>query len=149
MPSFTLSDVIHASPAVVFDTFTNLDRATERVPSIVRIERLTPGAFGLGTKFRETRVVFKREASETFEVTAFEPNQMFELTARSCGAMYQTQFRFAPTDAGTRVDVAMTIRAESFLAKLFTPLSRMMMGMVKKCVAADVVALKKVAETAV
>jgi hypothetical protein len=43
------------------------------MPSLVRIEPLTEGPMRPGSEWRETRRIFKREATEQFEVTTMEP----------------------------------------------------------------------------
>jgi hypothetical protein len=137
MATFTLSEVVRAPLADVFAAFADFANAPARVTDIKRVEVLTPGPVGVGTKFKETRVVFKKEAAETFEVTAFEPDAGYELTARSCGAEYKTTFAFTPAAGGTRVEVEMTTRMVSLWAKLLTPMAWLMQGMMKRCLAKD------------
>jgi hypothetical protein len=137
VPRFVVSKVFPAPPAEVFALFTDLDRLPDRVTDITKIERLTAGPVGLGTRYKETRIVFKKEATVEFEVMAFEPPARYEILAHSCGAEYRTDHRFAPDGAGTRVDLTMAIRAESWFAWLFTPLMYLMMSMCKKGVVAD------------
>ena len=74
VPRFTVSKVFPAPPAEVFALFTDLDRLPARVKDITKIEWLTDGPVRVGTRYKESRVVFKKEATETFEVTAYEPN---------------------------------------------------------------------------
>jgi hypothetical protein len=137
VPRFVVSKVYPAPPAEVFALFTDLDRLPARVKDITKIERLTNGPVGVGTKYNETRIVFKKEATVMFDVTAFEPNARFEILAHSCGAEYRTDHRFTPDGAGTRVDLTLTTRAESWFAWLLTPLAYLMMSMCKKSLAAD------------
>jgi hypothetical protein len=137
MPGFTLTRTYPASISETFALFADLANAPDRIPAIKKIEFLTPGPVGPGTKFKETRVVFKREATETFEVTAFDRDRRYELMTRSCGTEYRIAFAFTADGAGTRVDATFNVRAVSFWAKLFSPLARLAMGMMKKCVAQD------------
>jgi hypothetical protein len=137
MPSITVTKIFPAPLPETFALFADVDNAAGRIKAITKTERLTPGPVGLGTRFKETRIVFKREATETFEFTAFEPNVRYELTAASCGAEYRTEFRFAPEESGTRVDMTLNVRAVSLFAKLFSPLARLMMGTMRKCVEQD------------
>jgi carbon monoxide dehydrogenase subunit G len=146
MPGFTHSMTINAPIANVFAVFSDIEKAPERIKDIKKVELLTLGPVGLGTKFKETRLVFKREASETFEFTVFEPNQRYELVAQSCGAEYRTGFTFTPEGTGTRVDISLKTRAMTLYAKLFSPLAYLMMGMMKKCVLKDFEDLRKVLE---
>lgn len=61
--------------AVVHDALCDMDRALHWMPGIQRIEILTPGPFGVGTRWRETRKMFGKEAAETFTVTGVEPGK--------------------------------------------------------------------------
>jgi uncharacterized protein YndB with AHSA1/START domain len=137
VPRIAVSKVFPAPPAEVFALFTDLDRLPDRVKDITKIERLTDGPVGLGTRYKESRIVFKKEATVTFEVTAYEPPARFETLAHSCGAEYRADHRFTPDGAGTRVDLTLTTRAESWFAWLFTPVAYLMMSMCKKGLVAD------------
>src|SRR5690606_37390928 len=85
MPKIEVSRSVNAPPATVFEMLTDLEGAPRRIPAIQKIEMLTPGPVGVGTRFRETRVMFGREASETMEFVAFEPGRSYTVTAFSCG----------------------------------------------------------------
>jgi hypothetical protein len=146
MATITVTQSIQAPVAEVFALACDIENSPGRIRDIVKVEMLTPGPMALGTKFKETRIVFKKEATETFEVTQFTPNVSYEFTANSCGAEYRTTFAFTPEGAGTRVDVAVRTRAVSFFAKLFTPLMFLMRGMLRKCVAKDLDDLRAAAE---
>lgn len=59
MPSFTSTVAIDRSPEQVFAVLDDLDAAPRWMPSIRRIEVLTPGqAMGAGFQWRETRRIF-------------------------------------------------------------------------------------------
>ena len=147
MPRFTITQTVQAPVADVFAVFADLENAALRITEIVRIEKLTPGPVGVGTRFKETRVMFKREATETFEVTAFEPGAGYELTAVSCGAEFRTRFTFTLEGTGTRVDAAVQTRALSLYARLFSPLAFLMKGMMRKCLTRDLDQLRAAVET--
>lgn len=146
MATITVTQSIQAPVAEVFTLACDIENSPGRMRDIVKVEMLTPGPMALGTKFKETRIVFKKEATETFEVTQFTPNVSYEFMAVSCGAEYRTAFTFTPEGAGTRVDVTVRTRAVSFFAKLFTPLMFLMRGMLRKCVARDLDDLRAAAE---
>lgn len=137
MPRFTLTKSVAAPPADVYAVFTDLDRLPAHIPGIKKIERVTPGPFGVGTTFRETRVMFGREATETFEAVAVDPGRAFTLRAMSCGSEFVVEHRFVPDGAGTRVEMEVTMRAVSLFARLMSPLGRLMAGTMKKAIAGD------------
>jgi carbon monoxide dehydrogenase subunit G len=146
MPGFTLTKDIAAPPAVVFAWFTDLDKAAVHIKAIKKIEKLTEGPIGQGTRFKETRFMFGKEATETMEIAALEPNRSYTVTAHSCGAQFNTVFRFLPSAIGTALEVDFSTKAASLLAKVFTPLSWLMMGSMKKCIEQDVEDMKQAIE---
>ena len=103
MASITVSTHVAAPVERVFEVFTELDKAAERIPDIVGLEILSEGPFGLGTRWRETRVMFKKEATEEMWVTAFDPPKSYSVEAESHGMRYSTLFSFAPDGDGTAV----------------------------------------------
>src|SRR5712691_8309653 len=115
MAVLTVSQQINAGPEVVFAACSDFARLPERVPAIKKVEMLTPGPVGVGTKFRETRIMFGREATEGMEFVAFDPPRQFELRAISCGAEYRTIHRFTPAGSGTRIDLEFRVKALSLL----------------------------------
>lgn len=148
MPKCTIATRIAAPVEEVFKLFADFEHAPGRIQGIKKLEVLTAGPVGVGTRFRETRVLFNREATEEMEITAFEPNRGYTIGCQSCGAVYTSVFRFQPDGDGTLVTVDFETRAQSVLAKLMAPLGWLMMGTVKKCIQQDIDDLKKVAETA-
>jgi hypothetical protein len=148
MARVTVTRRVEAPPATVFALFSDFENAAGRVTAIKKIELLTPGPVGVGTRFRETRVVFGREATEEMEVTAFEPGRHYALTARSCGAEYRSGLHFRPDGSGTVVEASFEARPLTLLARLLSPLTALMSGVLKKCLEGDVEDLKKIAEGA-
>jgi carbon monoxide dehydrogenase subunit G len=146
MKPITCSVSINATPQAVFAACTDFANAPERVKGIVRVEMLTDGPVGLGTKFKETRIMFKREATETMEVTAYEPPHRVQLSANSCGAEFHSEFKITPEGNGSRVDVTMTTKPISFFAKLMSPLGFLMAGTMKKCLQDDLEDIKAYVE---
>jgi len=110
----------------VFAAFTDLRSAPERVGGIERIEVLTGGETGEGTRFRETRKMFGKEATEELTFTEFDPGRSYTLSAESCGTEFSTRFRFSAEDGGTRVQVETRSRPVTFAAKLLSPLGWLM-----------------------
>lgn len=145
----TIKDSIFINAPVekVFATFRDLDKATESMSSITKIEVLEgPAILEMGTKWRETRKMFGQEATEEMYVTGFEMNHMYKVEAESSGAHYITVFSFTPQDSGTLVEMSFEGMAKSFMAKLFTPLGYLFANASKKALHQDLEDLKKVAE---
>lgn len=130
----------------VFEQFSNFPDAAEMIEAIKRIEMITDGPTRVGSKFKETRVMFGREATETMEVTEFTRNKSYTLSADSCGSRFDSTFRFEPDDDGTRVEMEIATQANSFFAKIMWPLGLLMMPSMKKMIQTDMDQVKAVCE---
>jgi hypothetical protein len=111
-----------------------------------KVELLTNGPVGEGTKFRETRVMHGREATEEMTFANFRPNRGYHLTAHNYGVAYLSTHEFEPADGGTRLTISFSGKPQTFFAKLMTPMAYFMQGMVRKCLEDDLRDLKKAAE---
>ena len=139
---------VAAPPERTFEVFSNLERAAERVTGIQSLELLTPAPVGIGTRFRETRVMFGKEATEEMEITSFEPGRSYTTEAYSCGCHYKTIIDFLPDGGGTRVVMTMSTTPLTLGAKLFSPLMGVFAkAAMKKCIGADFSELGAFAES--
>jgi carbon monoxide dehydrogenase subunit G len=146
MAGVTVTKRIEAPVATVFALSTDVEGWPGRINGITKVEKLTSGPVGVGTRFKETRKMFGKEATETMEFSALEPNRRYELVADSCGALYRSEFRFEPDGTGTLVTATFAAEARTFFAKLFKPLTWLMRGMMTKCLNQDLDDLKSAAE---
>ena len=89
---------------------TDLEGSPRVVRGIEAVEVLTPGPFGVGTRWRETRRVFGRSATEEMTVTAVEPHRSYVTEASGPGVLYVSTLAFAPADGGG-TDVTATFGA--------------------------------------
>ena len=150
MSKLEVSRIISAAPETVFARFTDLRNAHRHIDAITRLEVLTDGPIRVGSRFRETRVMFKKEHTEEMEVIEFTPVTSYTVRCDSCGARYESQFRFDPTpDGETRVMMHMSWKPLTFFAKLMSPLGRLMAGSLKNCLTKDLDDMAKTLENAV
>ena len=147
MASIIVSTHVSAPRESVFEVFTDVARAVERVPAITKLELLSKGPFGNGTRWRETRVIMKKEATEEMWVTGFNPPQSYTVEAQSHGSLYETLFQFETADDGTQVSWTFTGTPQSLSAKLIAPICGLFFnGMMQRCMLADLEALRDVCE---
>jgi uncharacterized protein YndB with AHSA1/START domain len=146
MPAITCTTTINAPPDRVFAVFADLRNADKNVKGIKKIEVLTDGPIGKGTRFRETRAMFGREQTETMEVTDFQPPRSYTVEANSCGCLCRSQFEFRPEGAGTAVQMNFQTTPLTFFAKLMSPLMGLMAKTCKKMIDRDFADLKALAE---
>ena len=143
--SFTSEVDMQAPPEAFFDAFRDRSDWAGWMTGFVDVERLTPGECGVGTRWRETRRILGREASEVFEVTAWDPPRAVSLYVDGRqGSTGKGEFRYhyelTRHGAGTRVhlrgEIAMPGRLPSLLARLF-------LGTFRKSCARDLRALAR------
>ena len=127
----SVSRDVHAPIEVVFDRAADFPNAAETISAITKMEMLTEGPVGVGTRFRETRIMFGREASEEMEITQFERPHRYRLFAESHGARYDSGLSFETVEGGTRVTMHFEATPLTFMAKI---MSFMMKPMMKKMV---------------
>ena len=103
----------------VWDVATDLAGAPQVIREIDTVDVLTPGPFGVGTRWRETRTMMGRSATEEMTVTAVEPQRSYTVEATSSGAHYVSTFAFAPSaDGGTDVTTTFGGRPTSTVARI-------------------------------
>ncbi len=148
MTSVTVKQQINASPTVVFETLTNYSKRAEIVSGVQTCEVLSDGPVGKGTRFRETRVMFGREASEEMEISEFDPPRSLVLEADNHGAHYRTAHQLDSAGDGVLVTLTFGATATNFIAKIMVVL---MMPLMKKsiarCLQQDLVDLKQYLES--
>jgi hypothetical protein len=113
MHSIEVRRHVRAAPEVVWALATDISGSAEWLSGVDRVEMLSsPGVFGPGTRWRETRKIGGRTVTEEMAVTAVEAGRSYTVEAGSRGAHYVSRFSFAAApDAGT--DVALSFGAEA------------------------------------
>ncbi|MBK8977878.1 MAG: SRPBCC family protein [Planctomycetes bacterium] len=137
---------VAAPPAVVFAHASDFARAPEVVDAIVKVEMLTEGPLAVGTRFKETRRMFGKEASEVLEVVELEPPRRYVLGAENHGCRYRTEIACEPAPGGTRLSMTFAVEPLTRFARIMTFLMRpMLKSMAKQC-AKDLDCIKRAAE---
>jgi len=144
MPRITTERLIAAPVDRVFSTVADIGNFSKAVPHIVRVEFLSEQKFGLGTRFRETRLMRGKEATTELEVTEFTENERIRLVADSHGTIWDTLFTVAAKDGKTLLTMDMEARAYKFLWRIMNAL---IFPMVRKAVEADMDSVKKYCES--
>ena len=126
MSTVAVTRMIEAPVAVVWQVFTDLARRREWLTAV---EVRTPGPFGAGTVWRETRQMSDGgEITEEFRVLECVIPERFVVTSPGIGADYRMTYSFVPVlsgrhRGGTMVTVVQdgmaTAPAGRFLALIF------------------------------
>lgn len=143
MTTTVVSRKIKAPIEKVFKTVADIKNFSEAIPHIVNIEFLSEIKSGLGTKFRETRLMNGKESSTELEVIEYEENDRIRLVADSHGTVWDTIFTVNSSEDGTELNMTMEARSYKLIPKIINPLIK---GMVKKMIEIDMDYVKKFCE---
>ncbi|MFA9564061.1 MAG: SRPBCC family protein [Acidimicrobiales bacterium] len=145
MSQTTSSRMIHAPVEAVFDCVAHIQNFSHAVPDISKIEFLTQSRRGVGTRFRETRVMKGREATTELEVTEYDAPHRVRFVSDEGGTIWDTVFTTVAEDGGTRLEMVMDARAYKLTAKIVNPFIG---RMISKAIEDDMDAVKTYCETA-
>lgn len=140
--SLTVSRTIAAPPSKVFAHATNVEKWAEIVPAIESVEMLTPGPVRVGTRFRETRTLMGREATEEMEFLVLDPPNTYVLVAESHGSRYRTEFVFTPEGDGTKLTMVFGAEPLTVFAKVVSVLLKPFMKKFAEMCGKDLDAIK-------
>jgi uncharacterized membrane protein len=119
MHSVTARRTIQAPAEQVWALATDVRHWPDTITGIDRVEVLSEGDFGPGMRWRETRTMFGREATEEMWVTATDPERSYTVEAESHGAHYVSTYTFSQT-APEQTEVVLTFsgRPQSRVARV-------------------------------
>ena len=105
MSELSVSREVAVSPEALWELITDLDRSPSVISAVTSIERLDSGSeFGMGTKWRETRVTFGRESTEDLEVTHIDPGRSYTVETDSG---YRSVISVDPSPAGSIITISL------------------------------------------
>jgi Polyketide cyclase / dehydrase and lipid transport len=145
MPStISLEQEIAAPPSRVFEIAADIAGAPKVQPAITRIEMLTDGPIGVGTRWIETRKSqSSSEATVELWITEFSPARSYSVACAAMGTAFDTRLDFDPHRGGTNLRMTMTITPKGLAGRLMTMLVK---GMMRKALADDLACIKRAAE---
>ena len=139
----TATDTVNAPIDRVFEVFSDVANCGERISGISAVEVLSDVTSGVGVRWRETRTVFGKEATEEMWMTACDPPNSYVVESESNGTKYLTTFTFERVDDNTtRVSWIFGGTPVSLKAKLLTPLAFLFKGALVKMMMGDITDLK-------
>jgi carbon monoxide dehydrogenase subunit G len=142
MASVTVTNQIAVPVERAFHLFTDIEHGAAHVSGIKKIEILSHGSFGLGTRWRETREILGTSDSAEMEVTSFERNRTYTITHHKAGVRIDTSFWFEPTRDGTEVSIEFELDTAGLPPGLLTPLTWAIAGKVQNVLGQDLTDLK-------
>jgi len=157
MKPIIVSETINAPIERVFQIASSIPDAAETIEGITGIETLAEappapnnnGVVGLGYAWRETRIMFGKEATEDMTITAWNPPESYVVEARSHGCHYLSTISCDRVDDQTTL-ITMDFGAtpETFGAKVMMVLFSFMTKKLTQCLADDFRDIKAKAESA-
>lgn len=141
--AFQTARHIEAPIAKVFQTLAQVEHFSQAVPGITNVEFLTEQKYGVGTRFRETRMMNGKAAATDLEVTELSENESVRMVSLAGGATWDTLFTVRATSDGTHMEMNMTASAYQFAAQLMLPV---IMPIVSKAIESDMDAVKQYCE---
>jgi uncharacterized membrane protein len=108
-----VSREVAASAQQVWDVVTDLEGSPAVLTAIEHVERLDdrPG-FGVGTRWRETRTMFGKQATEEMEVTDVDPPHRYTVVAVNGSTTYTSTVTVTPLGA-QRCELTMSFAGRS------------------------------------
>jgi Polyketide cyclase / dehydrase and lipid transport len=93
----TVTRTVQAPAHAVWEVFADLPGRGAWHSDVDAVELLTPGPFGPGTRWRETR---RAAVTEEFVVAAAEPGRSCTITLAGAGASNRLTYTFTPIELG-------------------------------------------------
>lgn len=121
MTGFSMSEWVAREPKVAFDFITASENAPKIVQSVTSMVKLTEGAPGVGTRYRETRLMNGKEQQAELEIVEFEPPQKYAVQNVTSGIETVYRYILQPERDGTRIDLVCEVKAAG-IRKLMLPL---------------------------
>ena len=143
MRTIVVTRSIAAPIEKVFDVISGPEGFSKAVPHIKKIEFLTEQKSGAGTRFKETRLMGKREHTVELAITEFVENERVRMVSDAGGTIWDSVFTLSPKGDQVEMRMAMEAKPHKFMAKVMNFLIR---SMVVKGVEADMDCIKKFCE---
>jgi len=145
MSHFSATQTISSSAERVFDTVAHIENFSKAVPSIKKVEMLSEIERGVGTRFRETRVMDDRENTVELEGTEYLANERVRIVSEAGGAIWDSIFTIsAISETKTELSLEMDARPKNLAAKLVVKLIK---GKVASAIEQDMIAVKAYCES--
>ena len=122
-----------APPDRMWALASDFAHAAGRIKAITKVEIVTPGPVGAGTRFREWR---GRQGID-MEIAAWSPPRSYALRGYALGTEFMSEIRCVPDGSGTRLEMEVHVRPQALGAKLLSPVLALMSRLMVKTCAKD------------
>ncbi len=119
---------VNASKHDVWRVITDIENAPSTISGIDEVEILDrPSAGIVGLKWKETRTLFGKTATETMWITDAVEDDYYETEARSHGSVYRSKIYLSEQGGMTELGMDFDAEAQSLTAKVFSAIMGFMM----------------------
>ncbi|MEH7522798.1 SRPBCC family protein [Bacillus sp. JJ1503] len=129
MADFRSSVIIHKPVSEVFHYMASMENVPELMPNVVKMEKLTEGPIGKGTKFKESRSVRGNTVNAEIEFIEYKQDQAFTTRSNSNGLITEYAYAFHEIEEGTQVELDAFVKTSGLRMKLT---KRLIVNMIKK-----------------
>lgn len=131
--------------AEIWKAIIDIKNCSNYIESIVNIEIIDePKDTLIGFKWKETRVMFGKEATETMWITDYVENEYYQTRAESHGSIYISRLSIESFGEKNKLTMSFTSEAQTFLVKILSYcMGFMMKGSMKKALIKDLSDIKK------
>jgi carbon monoxide dehydrogenase subunit G len=149
MSQLSLTKHIAAPPERVWSILTDLDDSPRTISAITSVERLSADqGLQVGTRWRETRTMFGKEATEVMEVTAVDPGSSYVVEAESGNVHYRSRLSVEPSGEGSVLTMTFHGEPRGALTKFVAAtVGKLMQGATRKALAKDLDDIARAAES--
>ncbi len=143
-----MSRRVSAPAPRVWEVMVALDEAPAMITGIGSIDRVSGPEFDVGTRWRETRTVFGKEATEEMEVTSIEPGHSYTVEADGKGARYTSVMAVSPSgDEASEISMSLDAEPTGVGSRILSAtIGRLFAGATKKMIAGDLEDIARAAE---
>lgn len=141
---------IDAPKEKVWKVITDFKNSVTNIEAITAVEILEePKDSLIGFKWKETRNMFGKEASETMWITEAEENSYYQTRAENHGSVYISRLNVEENNGVTNLRMDFDGQPQSFGAKVMGAIFGLFFkGSMRKAVQRDLEDIKKVVESA-
>lgn len=123
----------------VWKTTIDFKNCFSYIESIVKIEIIDePKDTLIGFKWKETRVMLGKEATETMWITDYVENEYYQTRAESHGSVYTSRLSLENVGGNTKLMMSFSAEAQTIVVKVFSfCMGLLLKGSMKKVLTRD------------
>lgn len=139
---------INSTKEKIWEVITNIENSTQNIRAIEKIVVIDKPKDGfVGFKWKETRTMFGKEATEIMWVTGAETNRYYETRAESHGSVYISKLSIEERDKNCVLSMGFEGIPQSVMSKLMGAVfGGMMKKSIEKALLTDLVDIKNAVE---